>query len=122
MALPEWRPRIHSGRFAQCLAGSGHGRFAFRGVDANIPGKLQGTKERETNKAALHIQGGQLGKIPIGQVDIPLEIDGSNLRIPRLTLPVLDGELTLENSAHRGRLRAGMAIQRWLTRPYRCKN
>jgi hypothetical protein len=38
-----------------------------------------------------------LGKIPIGQVDIPLEIDGSNLRIPRLTLPVLDGELTLEN-------------------------
>ena len=76
----------------------GHGRFAFRGVDASIPWQAPGNQGSvKPTKATIRIQSSQLGKIPIGQVDIPLEIDGSNLRIPRLTLPVLDGELTLEN-------------------------
>ncbi|SHL18010.1 hypothetical protein SAMN05216428_101360 [Nitrosospira sp. Nsp11] len=76
----------------------GHGRFAFRGVDASIPWQAPGNQGSvKPTKATIRIQSSQLGKIPIGQVDIPLEIDGSNLRIPRLTLPVLDGELTLKN-------------------------
>ncbi|SCX62686.1 hypothetical protein [Nitrosospira sp. Nsp1] len=99
----QWRYRNNAHEFLQvdlrdASVEDGHGRFAFRGVDASIPWQAPRNQGNvESTKAAIRIQSSQLGKIPIGQVDIPLEIDGSNLRIPRLTLPVLDGELTLEN-------------------------
>lgn len=102
----QWRYRNSAHEFLQvdlrdASVEDGHGRFAFRGVDASIPWQALGNRGNqgsvESTKAAIRIQSSQLGKIPIGQVDIPLEIDGLNLRIPRLTLPVLDGELTLEN-------------------------
>ncbi|BCT68767.1 hypothetical protein [Nitrosospira sp. NRS527] len=99
----QWRYRNSAHEFLQvdlrdASVEDGHGRFAFRGVDASIPWQAPGNQGNvEPTKAAIRIQSSRLGKIPIGQVDIPLEIDGSNLRIPRLTLPVLDGELTLEN-------------------------
>lgn len=74
------------------------GRFAFRGVNARIPWEVQGAdKIHEPTKADIHIQSGELGRIPIGQLRIPLVMDGLNFSIPRLTMPVLDGELTLEN-------------------------
>jgi hypothetical protein len=73
-------------------------RFAFRGVNARVPWQIQGANgNHEPTTADIHIQSSQLGRIPIGQLHIPLKMDGLNLSIPRLTVPVLDGELTLEN-------------------------
>jgi hypothetical protein len=74
------------------------GRFAFRGVNARIPWQMQGANgNHEPTTGDIHIQSSQLGRIPIGQLHIPLKMDGMNLSIPRLTVPVLDGALTLEN-------------------------
>ncbi|MDE2366178.1 MAG: hypothetical protein KGM95_04515, partial [Betaproteobacteria bacterium] len=77
----------------------GHGRFALRGVNARIPWKA-----RELTKADIRIQSSQLGKVPIGELRIPLEIEGEGsnsripgFRIPHMRVPILDGEFTLEN-------------------------
>ena len=73
-----------------------NGRFSFDGVNAHIP--WQADEGRNSKKPDIIIESSQLGRIPIGQVRIPLEITGLDefgLRIPRMTVPVLDGELTL---------------------------
>ncbi|MBA4142322.1 MAG: hypothetical protein H0X43_04790 [Nitrosospira sp.] len=69
-------------------------RFAFRGVNATIPWQAQ----RRT-QANISIHSSQLGKLPIGELHIPLQIDGFNFRIPRMVVPILDGKLTLEDFA-----------------------
>ncbi len=67
-------------------------RFALHGVNASIPWHARGA-----STADISIQNGQLLRIPIGELRIPLEINGQNFTIPRLTFPVLDGKFTLEN-------------------------
>ncbi len=67
-------------------------RFAVRGVYASVPWQAQGV-----STANISIQSSQLWRIPIGELRIPLEINGQNFAIPRLIFPVLDGEFVLEN-------------------------
>ena len=67
-------------------------RFALRGINASIPWQPQ-----RVSVTDISIQSGQLLHIPVGELRIPLEINGQNLTIPRLTFSVLDGEFTLEN-------------------------
>jgi hypothetical protein len=70
----------------------GHGRFAFRGINARIPWQAQGSTQ-----TGVSIRSSRLAKLPIGEVQVPLQIDGSNFRIARMVVPVLDGKLTLED-------------------------
>jgi hypothetical protein len=77
-------------------------RFAFRGVNANIPWQAQGV-----SVADISIQSSQLSRIPLGEFRVPLEINGQDLAIPRMTIPVLDGEFVLEN------FRASRQAQDW---------
>jgi hypothetical protein len=79
-----------------------HERFAFRGVNANIPWQAQGV-----SIADISIQSSQLSRIPLGEFRVPLEINGQDLAISRMTVPVLDGEVTLEN------FRASRQAQDW---------
>ncbi|PTR16946.1 hypothetical protein C8R31_10199 [Nitrosospira sp. Nsp2] len=70
----------------------GHGRFAFRGVNARVPWRAQGLTQ-----TGISIRSSQLGKLPIGEFEVPLQIDGPNFSIARMVVPVLDGKLTLED-------------------------
>lgn len=79
-----------------------HERFAFRGVNANIPWQAQGV-----SIADISIQSSQLLRISLGEFLVPLEINGQDLAIPRMTIPVLDGTFTLEN------FRASRQAQDW---------
>jgi hypothetical protein len=67
-------------------------RFAFYRVNAHIPWQVDGA-----TIADISILSGQVLRVPLGAVRVPLEINQSELRIPQLVLPVLDGKLKLEN-------------------------
>ena len=77
-------------------------RFAFRGVNANIPWQAHGM-----SVADIGVQSSQVARIPLGEFRVPLEINGQDLAIPRMTIPVLDGEFMLEN------FRASRQAQDW---------
>lgn len=79
-----------------------HERFAFRGVNANVPWQAQGV-----SMADISIRSSQLSRIPLGEFRVPLEINGQDLAISQMTIPVLDGEFTLEN------FRASRHAQDW---------
>lgn len=68
------------------------GRFAFHGINASIPWQVQGATQ-----ADIRIRRGQVLRMPLGEVRVHLAMNGYNFSIPRLTLPVLDGKLTLED-------------------------
>jgi len=67
-------------------------RFAFHGINASIPWQAQGA-----TAADISIRGGQVLRMPLGEVRVPLAVNGFSFSIPKLTLPVLDGKLTLED-------------------------
>ena len=67
-------------------------RFAFYRINAHIPWQVN-----SATIADISILSGQVLRVPLGAVRVPLEINQSELRIPQLVLPVLDGKLKLEN-------------------------
>ena len=67
-------------------------RFAFYRINAYIPWQMDGA-----TIADISLLGGQVLRVPIGAVRVPLEINQSGLRIPHLVVPVLDGKLKLED-------------------------
>lgn len=67
-------------------------RFAFYRINAHIPWQVDGA-----TIADISILSGQVLRVPLGAVRVPLEINQFELRIPQLVLPVLDGKLKLEN-------------------------
>lgn len=69
----------------------GQGRFAFRGINARIPWRVQALTQ-----TGISIRSGQLGKLPLGEFQVPLQIAGPNFSIGQMEVPVLDGKLTLE--------------------------
>ena len=62
----------------------GAGSFAFRGINARIPWQIQGLTQ-----TSISVRSGQFGKLPIGEVYVPLQIDGPNFSIARMVVPVL---------------------------------
>ncbi len=66
-------------------------RFAFHRLNAHIPWESD-----NATIADIRLLHGQILSIPIGEVRVPLEINGRNLYLPQLTLPVLNGLLKLE--------------------------
>ena len=67
-------------------------RFAFHGINASVPWQAQGA-----TAADISIRSGQVLRMSLGEVRVPLAMNGYNFSIPKLTLPVLDGKLTLED-------------------------
>lgn len=67
-------------------------RFAFYRVNAHIPWQMDGA-----TIADISILSGQVLRVPLGAVRVPLEVNQFEFRIPQLVLPVLDGKLKLEN-------------------------
>ncbi len=67
-------------------------RFAFYRINAHIPWQMDGA-----TIADISFLSGQVLRVPMGAVRVPLEINQFELRIPQLIVPVLDGKLKLEN-------------------------
>lgn len=67
-------------------------RFAFNRINAHIPWQMD-----NATVADIRFLSGQVLRIPFGAVRVPLEINQFEFKIPQLVLPVLDGELKLEN-------------------------
>lgn len=67
-------------------------RFAFYRINARIPWQMDGA-----TIADISFLSGQVLRVPMGAVRVPLEINQFELRIPQLVVPVLDGKLKLEN-------------------------
>jgi hypothetical protein len=86
----------------------GRGRFAFRGINARIPWQAQGLTQ-----TSISVRSGQFGKLPIGEVRVPLQIDGQNLSIDRMVVPILDGKLTLEDFGASPHVQEGLKGWQW---------
>jgi hypothetical protein len=68
------------------------GRFAFNRINAHIPWRADGV-----TIADISILNGEALRIPFGAVRVPLELHNFNFLLPQLVLPLLDGELMLED-------------------------
>ena len=86
----------------------GRGSFAFRGINAHIPWQAQGLTQ-----TSISVRSGQFGKLPIGEVHVPLQIDGPNFSIARMVVPVLDGKLTLEDFTASPQVQGGLKGWQW---------
>lgn len=84
----------------------GHERFAFEGVNAHIP--WQAGDGEAAKKGEITIESSRIRRLPIGPVHVPLEITGLDqpgVRIARMTVPILDGQLLLEQFSAQQRAR-----------------
>jgi hypothetical protein len=66
-------------------------RFALHGVTADIPWASGGERQGE-----VHLKGGYFYRIPVGEVHIPLVMQGWRFTVPPVAVPVLDGRLSLD--------------------------
>ncbi|SFP40502.1 hypothetical protein SAMN05216419_100256 [Nitrosomonas cryotolerans] len=66
-------------------------RFAFEEINAHIPWKRE-----SMTTADISILNGEILRIPLGNVHVPLKINNFNFSLSELVLPVLDGALKLE--------------------------
>lgn len=67
------------------------GRYALRGVDAEIPWRRD-----ESSAADIRVAGGSLGRIPLGGFALPVKMRGLSFELSRAEIPFLDGRLILE--------------------------
>ena len=65
-------------------------RFALFGLEGSVPWQ----RDRLT-MARIKMTGGELLRVPLGAVDLPLELRGMRLRARRLEIPVLDGRISI---------------------------
>jgi hypothetical protein len=73
------------------------GRFGVFGVD----GKLPWSGEQPTS-AQLHVNGGEVLRVPFGAFELPLDMRGMRVRMRKIQIPVLDGRLTVDDFAANG--------------------
>lgn len=67
-------------------------RFALHGVEASIP-----WSSSEARQARLHLRSGEVLRLALGEVEVPLAMQGWQFGIPALSVPLLDGRLNLED-------------------------
>jgi hypothetical protein len=67
-------------------------RFALFDIDAAIPWERTGA-----TRARADLAGAEVLRVPIGRVEIPIELDGFLAHVPKLSVPVLDGELQMHD-------------------------
>ncbi|MBI2311210.1 MAG: hypothetical protein HYU77_01735 [Betaproteobacteria bacterium] len=69
----------------------GRGRFALRGLRGDIP--WSATRE---SRGEIRFASGALFGIGLGEIRVPLRMNGSRVTVSRVRLPVLDGRFTVE--------------------------
>lgn len=67
-------------------------RFALRGVNVRVPWASDGER-----LADIHVRGGEMLRIPLGEIQTRLVMNGLEFSLPALAVPVLDGRLNLED-------------------------
>ncbi len=68
------------------------GHYALDGIDADIPWRDDATTEAQVNVVRA-----TLGKLPIGPIALPLKLRGQALRLSQAKIPLLDGEIVLDD-------------------------
>lgn len=86
------------------------GHYALEGIDADIPWRDDATTEAQVN-----IVRATLGKLPIGPIALPLRLRGQALRLSQAKIPLLDGEIVLDDvrftrGSERSNWRAAIAV------------
>ncbi len=73
------------------LADKSHA-FAFQGVTAQIP-----WSRVAPTAASIRIKQGRVFNLPLGGMDVPLALKGTSVRAPHLSIPILNGQLAVNN-------------------------
>lgn len=86
------------------------GRYALDDVNARIP-----WREDASTDAQVDISRASWGKLPLGPIALPLKLRGSAIRLVEARIPILDGEIVLEDvrftrGAERTNWRAAIAV------------
>lgn len=86
------------------------GRYALEGIDAVVPWRKDATSD-----AQIEIARAAWGKLPIGPMSLPLKLRGQAVRLSQARIPLLDGEIVLDDvrytrGAERTSWRAAIAI------------
>ncbi|CAG0927655.1 MAG: hypothetical protein EFKGCFLK_02642 [Rhodocyclaceae bacterium] len=106
LGLPEWQAtghgrisaewqarelrRFYAGLEEATLADS-TGHLELDGVNARIPWEAG-----VPNEAEVGIGRGRLGDLPLGGFTLPLKLDGNEAKVEKLTAPLLDGRLLID--------------------------
>jgi hypothetical protein len=69
----------------------GRGQLHLDGIVAAIPWSRQ-----EHTIGSARLAGGQVLGIALGEIGIPIELEGGRFAVPRVELPIVDGRLTIE--------------------------
>ncbi len=72
-------------------------RFGLFGVNGSLP-----WRRNDWTNAQLHIDGGEILRVPFGAFELPLEMRGIRARMRTIQIPVLDGSLTVDAFAANG--------------------
>lgn len=67
-------------------------RFALRGVSAHIPWSGE-----ESRQAELYFHSGEVLRLALGEVRVPLTLNGWSVNAAGFSIPLLDGRLNLDN-------------------------
>lgn len=86
------------------------GRYALEDVNARIP-----WREDASTDARLDVARASWGQLPLGPVSLPLKLRGTAIRLAEARIPILDGEIVLEDvrytrGAERTNWRAAIAV------------
>ena len=86
------------------------GRYALEGIDATIP-----WRDDATTDAQIDIARAAWGELPIGPISLPLKVRGQAVRLSQARIPLLDGEIVLDDvrythGAERTSWRAAIAV------------
>ena len=86
------------------------GRYAIEGLDAQIP-----WRDDASTDAQIDIARATWGRLPIGPVSLPLKLRGQAVRLSQAKIPLLDGEIVLDDvrytrGAERTSWRAAIAV------------
>lgn len=94
----------------QAAVHDGRGRFALEGIDATLP-----WREDASTDGRIDIARAAWGRLPIGPIALPLKLRGQALRLAQAKIPLLDGEIVLDDvrftrGAQRTSWRAAVAV------------
>ncbi|HQR53485.1 MAG TPA: hypothetical protein PLZ79_09470 [Burkholderiales bacterium] len=68
------------------------GRFGLSDLDANMP-----WERTAPTQARVTLGKGQVLQLPVGRVEVPMELDGFVARVAQVEIPVLDGKLRMND-------------------------
>ena len=83
--LRAWYLNLHRALFEDR-----NGRFGLFDINAKIPWDREGA-----SLAQITMTNAEVLRLPIGRIDIPIQIEGFVARLPRFEVPLLDGKLRM---------------------------